>query len=160
MSTEEEKKNLLEDDDLEDGEIDDDDEDGNVLEVRRPATSEQNLEAKSKLKTTIDLTSNEKIEKKSKTGEGGNGSDDFADNLEKTMAAILKKEGIVPKIPEIVLKKRKKIREDEALAAIESSQSKTSRRRMKRKKAQKEKEREKDLEKVSNLLLEKVSPVF
>lgn len=149
MSTEKDVQSPHEEDDLEDGEIDSSDED--VVEFKEAAASEQPLGGDSKAGTTIDLTKVENVEKKSNICESRDGSDDFADNLEKTMAAILKKEGIVPKIPEIVLEKRKKIKEEEALAAIESSHSKASRRR-KRKKVQKEKDREKDLEKVSNLV--------
>ncbi|KAL5283110.1 ZC3H6 family protein [Megaselia abdita] len=145
MSTEEERKGPPEDDDLEDGEIDDDDEES-IVDVKEPLASEKSLEDKSTSVMTIDLTNIEKAENKTKSCVSGDGNDDFADNLEKKMAAILKKEGIIPKIPEIVLEKRKKIREEEALAAVESAQSKASRRR-KRKKVHKEKEREKDLEK-------------
>lgn len=150
MSTEKEIQNVIMEDDLEDGEIDSSDED--IVEVKKDfLESQQSSEVKSISSTTIDLTKVENAETKANTCESGEGTEDFADNLEKTMAAILKKEGIVPKIPEVVLEKRKKIKEEEALAAIESSQSKASRRR-KRKRTQKEKEREKDLEKVSKLV--------
>lgn len=156
MNTETEIRNVIQEDDLEDGEIDSSDED--IVELKRDLPENQkSLEVKDISAKTIDLNKIENVETKSNTCESGDGSEDFADNLEKTMAAILKKEGIVPKIPEVVLEKRKKIKEEEAMAAIESSQSKASRRR-KRKKAQKEKEREKDLGKVSKLVAKILLP--
>lgn len=148
MNTEKELKITIQEDDLEDGEIDSSEED-NVALKEESAPKEQLLKMNSISGTSIDSTKIKIVEQKAHTRESGDGDDDFADNLEKKLAAILKKEGIVPKIPEIVLEKRKKIKE-EAIAGIDSSQSKSSRRR-KRKRTQKEKDREKDLEKVSNI---------
>lgn len=158
MNVEDKKLDAPEEYDLEDGEIDDDDDDepSTCLNSKSESTdkneSSQNKDQKSSL-VSIDLTANENtINKVANYNEREDECDDFADNLEKTMAAMLKKDGIVPKIPEIVLEKRKRIKEEEAMAAKESALSKNSRssRRRKSRKAQKEKDREKELDKVSN----------
>uniref|UniRef100_T1GKP8 C3H1-type domain-containing protein n=1 Tax=Megaselia scalaris TaxID=36166 RepID=T1GKP8_MEGSC len=154
MNVEDKKLDAPEEYDLEDGEIDDDDDEPSTcLNSKSESTdkneSSQNKDQKSSL-VSIDLTANENtINKVANYNEREDECDDFADNLEKTMAAMLKKDGIVPKIPEIVLEKRKRIKEEEAMAAKESALSKNSRssRRRKSRKAQKEKDREKELDK-------------
>lgn len=156
MNTGEELKTTSQEEGLEDGEIDSSEED-NVTMTKNNSANEEQLKVNSTSGSTIDLTNLENI-KKANICESSYGIYDFADNLEKKMAAILKKEGIVPKIPDIVLEKRKKLKE-EVIATTESSQNKSSRRR-KRKKIQKEKVREKDYEKVSKFLAKELASLI
>lgn len=119
---------MIEEDDLEDGEIEDDEE---PEEVAVPAAKAVSIETKSQKSSPEKKSSTEskKQSSSSRKERSLQDEDDFMSNIESQIASVLKKEGVEPPMPSI----KRPDPDSEAEQRKPSSSSRSARKRRRRK---------------------------